>query len=76
MLRLPKVGANVLFICYNDAHQPENVADTVLRLPKVSRHAEMLAAMTAMQLIAYEVAVLRGCDIDRPRNLAKSVTVE
>lgn len=69
-------GANVLFICYNDAHQPENVADTVLRLPKVGRHAEMLAAMTAMQLIAYEVAVLRGCDIDRPRNLAKSVTVE
>ena len=69
-------GANVLFICYNEAHQPENVADTVLRLPKVGRYAEMLSAMTAMQLIAYEVAVLRGCDIDRPRNLAKSVTVE
>lgn len=69
-------GANVLFICHNGAKQPESVANTVLRLPNVGKHAEMLAAMTAMQLIAYEVALLRGCDIDKPRNLAKSVTVE
>ena len=35
-----------------------------------------LAAIVPLQLIAYEIAVLRGCDVDKPRNLAKSVTVE
>lgn len=69
-------GANVLFICHAEARQPETVANTVLKLPKVGRNSEMFAAITAMQLVAYEIAVLRGCDIDKPRNLAKSVTVE
>lgn len=69
-------GANVLFICHNAARQPENVANAVLRLPEVSENGEIFAAVTAMQLLAYEIAALRGCDIDKPRNLAKSVTVE
>ena len=69
-------GADVLFICHSDAHQPENVASQVLRLPKSGKHATMLSAAVSMQLLAYEIAVLRGCDIDKPRNLAKSVTVE
>ncbi len=69
-------GADVLFICHSDAHSPENVANTVLRLPKCSEYAQILSSMIAMQLLSYEIAVLRGCDIDKPRNLAKSVTVE
>ena len=69
-------GAKVLFICHNDAVAPESAADIVLKLPKTTKTATPLSAMTAMQLLAYEIAKKRGCDIDKPRNLAKSVTVE
>lgn len=69
-------GAKVLLICHEGAKEPEMIADIVLRLPKSGEHARIYAAAAVMQLIAYEVAKLRGCDIDRPRNLAKSVTVE
>lgn len=69
-------GANVLFICGDFAEQPEKVANHVLTLPSASENANLLSAMVAVQLLAYEIAALRGCDIDKPRNLAKSVTVE
>ena len=69
-------GAKVLFICHSDAVAPESAADVVLKLPKVSKTATPFCAMAAMQLLAYEIAKKRGCDIDKPRNLAKSVTVE
>ena len=69
-------GADVLFICHEGAHEPESVASKVLRLPRCENGAEILSAAVAMQLLAYEIAVLRDCDIDKPRNLAKSVTVE
>ena len=54
----------------------ENLADEVLRLPGTSLAAKIFSSALAVQLLAYEVALLRGADIDRPRNLAKSVTVE
>lgn len=69
-------GANVLFICDSSAEHPEKVSNRVLRLPQSSSNSTILSAMVAMQLIAYEIARLRECDIDKPRNLAKSVTVE
>lgn len=69
-------GADVLFICHSEAVEPQNVANRVLRLPPSEKYAEILSAAVAMQLLAYEIATLRGCDIDKPRNLAKSVTVE
>ena len=50
--------------------------DEVLYIPPVSEHLTPLLATIPMQLLAYEIAVLRGCDVDQPRNLAKSVTVE
>ena len=50
--------------------------DINLKLPKVSDYFQPLLIVPALQLIAYEVAKLRGCDIDKPKNLAKSVTVE
>ena len=50
--------------------------DEVLYIPAVSEHLTPLLATIPMQLLAYEIAVLRGCDVDQPRNLAKSVTVE
>ena len=69
-------GAKVILICRADAENPERSADSVIYLPINSLAATLFAAMTAVQTLAYETAYLCGCDIDRPRNLAKSVTVE
>ncbi|MBQ7173357.1 MAG: glutamine--fructose-6-phosphate transaminase (isomerizing) [Clostridia bacterium] len=69
-------GAKLILICRADAENPERSADSVIYLPINSLAATLFAAMTAVQTIAYETAYLCGCDIDRPRNLAKSVTVE
>jgi glucosamine--fructose-6-phosphate aminotransferase (isomerizing) len=51
-------------------------ADDVVYVPKVPEHLQPLVAVVPLQLLAYHVALLRGCDVDKPRNLAKSVTVE
>ena len=68
-------GGKVFLVC-----GPDYPADSSIlyeyRLPEINRLFMGIAAATAYQLFAYHVAVLRGCDIDKPRNLAKSVTVE
>ena len=69
-------GAYVILLCREDAEVSEASADEVIRLPISSHAATLFASLAVVQLLAYETAVLRGCDIDRPRNLAKSVTVE
>ena len=45
-------------------------------VPKISPYFQPILIVPTLQLIAYETAKLRGCDIDKPKNLAKSVTVE
>jgi glucosamine--fructose-6-phosphate aminotransferase (isomerizing) len=52
------------------------LADTFLPIPDVPEIVQPLVAVVPLQLLAYHVARLRGCDIDKPRNLAKTVTVE
>jgi len=52
------------------------LADDVIHIPAVPEYLQPLVAIVPLQLLAYHVAVLRGCDVDKPRNLAKSVTVE
>ena len=54
----------------------EDSADLRISLPETSLAGRIFASLAAVQMLAYETAVLRGCDIDKPRNLAKSVTVE
>ncbi len=51
-------------------------ADKVIRIPELTESFSPFLVALPLQLLAYHVAVLRGCDVDRPRNLAKSVTVE
>ena len=51
-------------------------ADEVLYVPEVPDYLQPLVAAVTLQLLAYHAALLRGCDVDKPRNLAKSVTVE
>jgi glucosamine--fructose-6-phosphate aminotransferase (isomerizing) len=53
-----------------------DMSDYVLEIPKASEIVESLLAVVPLQLLAYHIALLRGCDVDQPRNLAKSVTVE
>ena len=51
-------------------------ADDVIYIPDVPEYLQPLVAVIPLQLLAYHIALLRGCDVDKPRNLAKSVTVE
>ncbi|HXG10040.1 MAG TPA: glutamine--fructose-6-phosphate transaminase (isomerizing) [Gemmataceae bacterium] len=51
-------------------------ADEVIYIPEVPEYLQPLVAVVPLQLLAYHIALLRGCDVDKPRNLAKSVTVE
>ena len=51
-------------------------ADDVVYIPDVPDYLQPVVAAIPLQLLAYHIAVLRGCDVDKPRNLAKSVTVE
>ena len=69
-------GAKVLLFTTRDAVVPEGVADYVVRLDDYDDLLMPLQLIVPLQLFAYYMAVLRGCDVDKPRNLAKSVTVE
>jgi len=70
-------GAVVLAIT-QEKHQEEllKTADMVLTIPDVDSLTAPIAAVTPLQLFAYYMAIEKGCDVDKPRNLAKSVTVE
>jgi len=51
-------------------------ADHVIYVPQTLTMLQPMLSVVPLQLLAYHIAVLRGCDVDQPRNLAKSVTVE
>ncbi|MDR7485210.1 MAG: glutamine--fructose-6-phosphate transaminase (isomerizing) [Armatimonadota bacterium] len=69
-------GAEVIALAYDDDGEIAKYAEVVLRIPSVDDVLAPVLAIMPLQLFAYHVAVLRGHDIDQPRNLAKSVTVE
>ena len=54
----------------------KRIADIVIPVPATLDALTPLLSVVPLQLLAYSMAVLRGCDVDQPRNLAKSVTVE
>ncbi len=54
----------------------KQMAEHVIEIPKTRDCFEPLLATIPMQLLSYHIAVMRGCNVDQPRNLAKSVTVE
>ena len=53
-----------------------DLADDVIDVPAVPDYLQPIVSIVPLQLLAYHIAVHRGCDVDKPRNLAKSVTVE
>lgn len=69
-------GAKVSLICSEDLEIGKDVANHLIKLPRMEDVLMPMLAAVPMQYIAYYTAVLKGCDVDQPRNLAKSVTVE
>jgi glutamine---fructose-6-phosphate transaminase (isomerizing) len=66
----------IIAIATEGDRQVAQVADDVIYLPETLEPLYPILATIPLQLLAYHMAVLRGCDVDKPRNLAKSVTVE
>ncbi len=69
-------GARILGIITEGDHEAQQVMDDFITIPRVHPLVATIPATVALQLFSYHVARLRGCEIDQPRNLAKSVTVE
>jgi len=69
-------GAYVLMISREDIDVNPDAYDDIVKIPNYSIYTNSLLVIEILQMMAYYVALSRGCDIDKPRNLAKSVTVE
>ncbi|MGX8852650.1 glutamine--fructose-6-phosphate transaminase (isomerizing) [Amedibacillus sp. YH-ame10] len=69
-------GAYVLLLISDDLHVANDYYDAMITVPKVDKLLQGILTVIPLQLLAYHIANLRGCEIDQPRNLAKSVTVE
>ena len=69
-------GAKIITIRKESINIDKNISDYDIVVPLTSEYIQNLVIIVACQMLSYEVALLRKCDIDKPRNLAKSVTVE
>ncbi len=69
-------GAKVILVCDEETTIGSDVADYIIRVPQIEEILMPMVAAVPLQLLAYYASVLRGNDVDKPRNLAKSVTVE
>jgi glucosamine--fructose-6-phosphate aminotransferase (isomerizing) len=69
-------GGPVIAVTCESGTRAAELADDVILIPSVEEFLQPIVTAIPLQLLAYHIAVLRGCDVDKPRNLAKSVTVE
>jgi glucosamine--fructose-6-phosphate aminotransferase (isomerizing) len=69
-------GGRIIAITSEGNGDLSKLAEHQLRVPATDPLLSPIVTVLPLQLLAYHIAVLRGCDVDRPRNLAKSVTVE
>ena len=69
-------GGKVLAVAHRDDSYIRTKADVIMPIPVIDELLTPVLAVLPLQLLAYEIAVQRGVDVDQPRNLAKSVTVE
>ena len=69
-------GAEVVLVASEDFEGDTSYCSYVVRLPKIPHMFTPSLSIVPLQLLAYYIAVERSCDVDKPRNLAKSVTVE
>ena len=76
MVEVRTRGAFVLAVTNEGNDEVERAADYVIYIPETNRYFTNSLAIIPLQLFGYYISVGRGCDVDKPRNLAKSVTVE
>ncbi|MDA1039782.1 MAG: glutamine--fructose-6-phosphate transaminase (isomerizing) [Planctomycetota bacterium] len=79
ILNLEEIKARkgpVIAVCSPGDERVRHLADEILEIPEVPDFLQPIVSAIPLQLLAYHIACLRGCDVDKPRNLAKSVTVE
>ncbi len=69
-------GGTLIAVTTEDAGDLDGKADFILEVPKTTPELTPILLVLPLQLLSYHIALLRGCDVDQPRNLAKSVTVE
>ncbi|MFC1539256.1 glutamine--fructose-6-phosphate transaminase (isomerizing) [Candidatus Latescibacterota bacterium] len=69
-------GGKIISVVSDDSDGLENISEHVIKIPSTIDPLVPVLGAIPLQLLAYHIAVARGCDVDRPRNLAKSVTVE
>lgn len=69
-------GAKVIALVGENHSAADEIADDVIRIPEISDELMPSLSVVPLQIFAYYMALGRGCDVDKPRNLAKSVTVE
>ncbi len=69
-------GGPVIAVVGEGDSQAAELADDIIEMPHVAEYLQPIISVIPLQLLAYHIAVARGCDVDKPRNLAKSVTVE
>jgi glucosamine--fructose-6-phosphate aminotransferase (isomerizing) len=69
-------GGTIIAVATEGDEEVANLVDHVLYIPQISSLLTPILAAVPMQLLAYYIAVRLGCDVDQPRNLAKTVTVE
>jgi glucosamine--fructose-6-phosphate aminotransferase (isomerizing) len=69
-------GIVIAVVCQGDEEEVRKMADYVLPIPTTAELLLPILEIVPLQLLAYHIAVRLGCDVDQPRNLAKSVTVE
>ena len=68
-------GAKIIAVGTEGDEELHKLADEVFEIPPLPEPLQPMVTNVPLQLLAYHTAVLRGCNVDRPRNLAKSVTV-
>ncbi len=69
-------GGRIILLATEGDERARGLTEDVLFLPHVPEFLSPSVNVVPLQLLAYHIAILRGCDVDQPRNLAKSVTVE
>jgi glutamine---fructose-6-phosphate transaminase (isomerizing) len=69
-------GARILALVTEGDREVRDMADDLIAVPQTNELLSPILEVVPLQLLAYHIGVLRGCDVDQPRNLAKSVTVE
>jgi glucosamine--fructose-6-phosphate aminotransferase (isomerizing) len=69
-------GGKIIAVVTEGDKEVKALADHVIEIPEVEEELTPLLSVIPLQLLAYHIAILRGCNVDQPRNLAKSVTVE